>query len=222
MKFRKIIREEIDDLQWIKDVQPNLIFYVTSKLLKPGDIISVTGEMAILDVHNTTWVNNLELEITKVSGKELYHVDFKFVNPESAKKIGFVGGVSEDELAFMPEDGDLIVTSHQKNLNESDDFDWIRDIGPKDIVFRVGDIIRVHNMGTEQSYLNWLGVFAGNYEDGVYGPNIEGEIIDVGQKLMKINTNRGNKIQFPTHNGLPYYIKQTHYDGLDLLYEIIG
>lgn len=229
MKLRKIIKEEVDDLEWIREIKPNLKFYVTSKLLKPGDIISVTGEMAIFDVYDTTWVNNLDLEITTVGGEELHHVDFKFVNPEAARKMGFVGA-NEDELAFMEEDGDLIVNTHQKKLNESDDFGWIRDIGPYDIHFKIGDIIKVHNLGDEQAYLNWLGNYSRYYKNGDYGSNIVGKIIKFNNygdtDYIKIETTKGklgDHISFPTYDTLNQSIKKdSYYDGIDLLYEIIN
>jgi hypothetical protein len=90
-----------------------------------------------------------------------------------------------------------------KESEEADDFAWVNDI-ENEIKFKTGDRVRIHNMGDEDAFINWLGSYARNYKNGVYGKNIEGVVL-VGEfsltdKFNIVNITGGHKddeIYFP-------------------------
>jgi hypothetical protein len=113
----------------------------------------------------------------------------------------------------------------KNNINESEDdgLDWIKDIGPKDMTFRVGDIIKVHNVGDEDAFLSWLGDYSDDYVEGNLGENITGEIEEITVNRISIFvSNIQETIFFPTYSDLEF-LRSNHEDfnGLDMYYEII-
>ena len=102
---------------------------------------------------------------------------------------------------------------------ESDDFQWIRDIENYDYEPRHGDYIEVINLGSEKSFLTWLGDFEYDYIDGYYGPTIKGEVlIGKGNYFELIEENTNTEINFPAISIMHDLTNSEEYPGLKLMY----
>lgn len=118
--------------------------------------------------------------------------------------------------------------TYNKNINESDDdFKWIEDLDPREVNFRIGDVIKVHNVGNELSFLRWLGDFSNDYIDGRFGEFITGKIVNITEDRLEIQElNTDEYIFFPQYHDFEY-LRNTGgwsglgYDGLDMYYEIL-
>lgn len=112
---------------------------------------------------------------------------------------------------------------------EMDDFAWIRDLDPKEITFREGDVIKVRNVGDEDAFISWLGDYGSRYLNNRYGEFITGRIVDVEDKRIQIEEiNTDDYIQFPTYSDMKNlrltggdFTRRT-YIGLDMYYEILN
>jgi len=123
----------------------------------------------------------------------------------------------------------FIVKSTKENINESDEWDWARQVPG---IPMVGDRIRVINTGDEEAFLKWLGGHREKYERGYYGDNIEGIVVRTNMETLRIFINTEdkpssvNRISFPildeeTINGLKINVPNSPYYGLDIKYEPI-
>ena len=109
---------------------------------------------------------------------------------------------------------------------EADDFAWVNDI-ENEIKFKKGERVRIHNMGDKDAFINWLGMYANKYLNGVYGKNIEGTVLE-GEDSMNefsiVNITGGHKddeIYFPYQEKMKNLQSKPIYKGLNLIYEPI-
>jgi len=115
----------------------------------------------------------------------------------------------------------MALTYYIQPLTESTGFEWIDDITPEDIKIKIGDIIKVKNIGDEESFINWLGDYSNSYNHGEYGTNITGEVDGVGKNmfsLSELSTRDG--ISFPNPDKINKF--RVDHKGLDLSYEILN
>lgn len=83
---------------------------------------------------------------------------------------------------------------------ELDDFKWIRDVNLQAPI-ESGQEIIVNNLGDEESFISWLGDYAGEYLEGKYGNPIKGVIWDFayhGETFSIYEENTGDELWFPT------------------------
>jgi hypothetical protein len=52
---------------------------------------------------------------------------------------------------------------------EMDDLQWIKDINPEIERFNTGEIIRVHSVGDEEAFLDFIGMWKDEYLRGDFG-----------------------------------------------------
>lgn len=112
---------------------------------------------------------------------------------------------------------------------EMDDFAWIRDLDPKEITFKKGDVIEVHNVGDKDAFISWLGDYATRYLNNEYGEFITGRIVDIEDKRIQIQEfNTDDYIQFPDYSDMEKlrltggdFTRRT-YIGLNMYYEILN
>lgn len=105
---------------------------------------------------------------------------------------------------------------------EINDFQWITDIDPTEIIFRPGDRVTVHNVGDEKAYISWLGMYDDDYINGNYGEKITGEVIttqededtNLPSEFLLVEDNTGDQIYFP-------YKTKMKDEGLKLIYELL-
>ena len=112
---------------------------------------------------------------------------------------------------------------------EMDDLGWIKDIDPRGMDFRIGDIIKVHNVGDKDAFISWLGDYATRYLNNEYGEFITGTIVDIEVKRIQIEEfNTGDYIQFPDYSDMEKLrltggdFSRKTYVGLDMYYEILN
>ena len=96
------------------------------------------------------------------------------------------------------------ITNQKPKLDESDDFDWVKDEVDRPIRFSIGDKIRVINVGDVETFIDFLGTAGVYYRKGILGPNIEGEIIDGGSEYLFAlrEKNKGKIIFLPSGENL--------------------
>ena len=103
--------------------------------------------------------------------------------------------------------------------DESDDFDWIRDIKDYDFQPRDGDYIEVINLGIEKSFLDWLGDYSDFYTEGLFGPTIKGKVFLLGGNTFELGEMNTNKtIHFPLISFMDRFGESMEYPGLKLMY----
>lgn len=114
---------------------------------------------------------------------------------------------------------------------EMDDLGWIKDIDPREIDFRIGDVIKVHNVGDKDAFMEWIGDYRRSYLNNEYGEFITGRIVYIDDKRMEIevfNRNDYDYIQFPTYSDMVNLrvrggdFHRKPYIGLDMYYEILN
>jgi hypothetical protein len=201
MNLKKVIKENLDDLQWIRDIVGQTFNIGDTVICKPG--------------FNKMWGSD----------------DYGGAGYKEGR-IFTIGKITEDGEILWPEPDApygvytkaVELYSEEKMIKENDDLNWIKDVGPKDMSFRVGDIIKVHNIGDEDAFLNWLGDYSDDYVEGSLGENITGEIETITEERITIfESNTEEIIFFPTYPDIEN-LRSNHedYHGLDMYYEIIG
>jgi hypothetical protein len=109
---------------------------------------------------------------------------------------------------------------------EIDDLQWIKDINPEIERFNVGEIIRVHNVGDEEAFLDFLGVWKDEYLRGDFGPNITGRVSlenHLGTFGLMVKGRDGDmaEIYFPYPRLIKRYQDNGYYPGLGIGYEVL-
>jgi len=169
-------------------------------------------------------------EIIEISGKDVFYKDSKKGYYNDTDVRTFLRNLESGSWVLVSPEGYLLDPiynrTYNKKINESDeDFKWIEDINPKDITFRIGDVIKVHNVGDEDSFLNWLGDFSDDFLDNRFGEFIIGEIVGLDNKRIEIRERYTNEyIFFPTYSDMENLrtgagIGWSSYVGLDMYYE---
>lgn len=105
---------------------------------------------------------------------------------------------------------------------EINSLQWIMDTDPTEIIFQPGDRVTVHNVGDEEPYISWLGMFGDDYINGNYGEKITGKVIDtyeagdtdISNEFILVEDNTGDQIYFP-------YKKLMESNDLKLVYELL-
>ena len=144
----------------------------------------------------------------------------------------FYTGIEYDDILDRYTDLRPIKYSEAKNylMTESEDNElkWIKDIDPKDMTYRIGDTIKVHNLGNEESFLEWLGQFSEDYLDNKFGEFIIGKIVDItnNDRYEIIEHNTKEHIFFPSYTSIIDLRTNQGFGGhvypdLDMYYEIL-
>jgi hypothetical protein len=237
MNLKKIIKEEIDDLQWIKDANPHLP-------KDTEDLKNFIGWSFIWDPSHEKsgrWgYQGRSWEIVEIFEKDGFpwikweNKEFNESNSDTTHE--FLKRINEGVWVLISPEGVLLDPLYNREWNgyqgpritESDDLEWIKNTGvrggPADLV--MGERIRVHNMGSEEGYETWLGIHVDDYKEGLYGEYITGTIVYYHEKdnprLFSFEIkeeNTGNTIYFPGHERIKNHRTQDMYPGLELFYE---
>tara|TARA_R110002020_G_scaffold113236_2_gene260277 strand:- start:18914 stop:20302 length:1389 start_codon:yes stop_codon:yes gene_type:complete len=201
--------KESNDFDWAKETNPIQykdlkgyhFFYGSNP--KKYTIDDVIGDDLIYiwwDAHNDEYDKNTMncdtfIHRVKLGNYKLFDNDNKEVNP---KDLAYTDGTFDDD--------------ERKEIweqDESDDFDWIRNVSLTKYRPRIGEYIEVISIGGNEDYRNWLGDYVYAYEDGMYGKTIKGVVkdpppntdADLGFSLQEENTD--DEIYFPFYE----YIK---------------
>jgi hypothetical protein len=242
MNLKKIIREEIDDMwQNLLQGEPNMwlsyqmiIFDEAPteeeviKLIRDAFKSGILKQEAIDSWENEGIEDEVRIITSRLRETPYLRIDLK-------DGWLYYGSYGYDISKKYPELR-IIKYSEVKDylINESeegDDFAWVNDI-ENEIKFKKGERVRIHNMGDEDAFINWLGMYARNYKNGVYGKNIEGTVeVDKDSmhsmdsfKLINIKSSymdNGDEIYFPYQEKMEDLQSKPIYKGLNLIYEPI-
>lgn len=237
MNLKKIIKEELDDLQWIKDTNPHL-----PKDTK--DLKNFIGWSFIWDPSHEKsgrWgYQGRSWEIVEIFEKDGFpwikweNKEFNEYNSDTTYE--FLKRINEGSWVLISPEGVLLDPLYNREWNgyqgptikESDDLEWIKNTGvrggPADLV--IGERVRVYNIGSEESYQTWLGVYLNKYKKGLYGEHITGTIVGHYQKNSPESSsfeieeeNTLDVIYFPSPERMKTRKTQKTYPGLELFYE---
>ncbi len=178
--------------------------------------------------------NGRQWSIIDIKGDYVYYRDQE-TNQNNDISIGeFLKNLKSGAWTMISPEGILFDPvynrTYNKNIKESTGLEWINDIVPENTDdFRVGDTIKVNNVGDEVSFLNWLGDYSEPYERGVYGDYIIGEVIQVDvDSFILVESKTSDEIYFPKYQKIERLRKRTDdsgsfgdYHGLNIVYEPI-
>lgn len=117
----------MDDFGWMHDIKPTLGQMWDEGLISKGDILVLEGHVANDSGDTTKYFDDFKIKIaTKLRSIR----DSKFIplTKEGSEWVGY----NNTPVWFFHTDGNLLVLDYIKtdeSLNESDDFEWIRDSG---------------------------------------------------------------------------------------------
>ena len=177
MNIRRIIREELDDLQWIRDVKTNdtiakEIYDKLNWIKRPNVAIDyVTNPWNKLIPLFAVRKRNLSDSILPIISPGSFHNGFKDYVRENY-------GISDmsDIRKVYNKIKELMGDKIHRNINESEDFDWIKDVEPR-LPLRVGTCLTFKHSKEEEE---WVEDEYGNMIDhGKMNWHITSKFIDV-------------------------------------------
>ena len=134
MNLKNIIKEEMDDLGWVKNTYPTLGDAWDDGLINRGDILTLSGTLVDTNGRNPIEVDDLKIKIDKKSEK-INASYFYLLNDKYTKHLGVESDYRdrEEKIRFYTTDGKLRILELIKanNINESDELDWVKDIEPR-------------------------------------------------------------------------------------------
>jgi len=129
----------------------------------------------------------------------------------------------------------LFLRKVSDSINESKEFDWVESALDKQIDFIPGDEIKVINVGREDAFIRYLGVYGRPYRFGAFGPNITGVVVEdsgvqssgnfiLEVKRMYNGEEEFDRIWFPYPEELNRLKSRSgdYYKDLDIQYEYLG
>lgn len=228
-----LIRESEDEWGWVKE----------SKLSLPQnkkELEEFIGWSFVWDISGKRigdWgYNGRQWLIINIKGNLVYYRDQETNGNNDISIGGFLNNLKSGSWTMISPEGILFDPvynrTYNKNINESTGLEWMDDIVPENTDdFRVGDIIKVNNVGNEEAFLNWLGDFRFNYLNGTYGEDIKGEVTGVYEddSFTVKEENTGDAIYFPKYRKMERLRQGTddgssfgEYNGLNMIYELLN
>ena len=115
MNLKRIIREEINnDMSWVDESMPTLNDALYNRLLKVGDIVTLSGWLVDLDHTLGIKADNLKVKIEELGEAGLSKagngISSSYFTPLQKEYWGHLGYIDEP-LRFAKEDGNLLVVS---------------------------------------------------------------------------------------------------------------
>ena len=126
MNLKKIIKEELYGLEWIKNIKPTLNDAFEQGTLKKGDVLTLSGELADCDAKTKIEVNDFKIKITKLR-KKINNSHFIPLQKKYWEHLEYDG---KGDTRFYTSDGKMKIEDHHNELMESNDLQWIKDIKP--------------------------------------------------------------------------------------------
>lgn len=190
MDIKRIILEEINDFDWIKDSKPTLGELFNSNILKNGDIIYLRGNVHHgNESHGFMYVDKLVL---RWIGDEFVN----HIGPQEVNDWLGIEDISHKYLMTKKDMDSLVVLDIKKKsnwwdkLNEQDDFDWIKALP--------GDRFDVD---TTEDYVDIWPIFEKFFMDeGIWIESGKVKSSDYdGAFYIEVRTNKGDDITITMH-----------------------
>ena len=179
--------------------------------------------------------NGRQWLIINIKGNLVYYRDQETNGNNDISIGGFLNNLKSGSWTMISPEGILFDPvynrTYNKNINESTGLEWMNDIVPENTDdFRVGDIIKVNNVSNEEAFLSWLGDFSNKYEEGYYGDNIIGEVIEITEDSFVLEEFKTkDEIYFPKYRKMEMLRQGSHgsssfgdYNGLNMIYELLN
>ena len=176
MNLKNIIKEEMGELDWIKDTYLTLGDAWDDGLINRGDVLTLSGTLVDTSGRNPIEVDDLKIKIDKNYNK-INASYFYLLNDKYAEHLGVESDYREEKLRFDIADGRLIILELIKanNINESDELDWVKDIEPRPPL-KIGTCLTFKQYEEEE---DWVEDEYGNMVDhGKMDWHIIGKFID--------------------------------------------
>lgn len=178
MNLKNIIKEEMDDLGWVKNTYPTLGDAWDDGLINRGDILTLSGTLVDTNGRNPIEVDDLKIKIDKKSEK-INASYFYLLNDKYAKHLGVESDYRDrkEKIRFYTTDGKLRILEliRANNINESDELDWVKDIEPR-LPLKIGTCLTFKQYEEEE---DWVEDEYGNMVDhGKMNWHIIGKFID--------------------------------------------
>jgi hypothetical protein len=213
---------ESDEWDWVREAKPEIWRIEDFEIGMVGDWYYKNYEITIKDcevIYIEDDFCGVDCVMVRLNENQDHFISWGC--PDGIGKCLWVTGVDQHNP--------FIVKSAKENINESDEWEWARQVPG---IPMVGDRIRVINIGDEEAFLRWLGDYREKYERGYYGDNIEGIVVWTDMESSRILINTEDKpssvdiISFPildeeTINDLKINVPNNDYYGLDIKYEPI-
>jgi hypothetical protein len=209
MNLKKIIKESLDEFDWIRDTEPSSPHVPYSGM-----------KFKIKDAEETSGVIYTISDITDT------HMIINWIDPSDGEYRENFRWPLKHYFGFV-DNGDVEIV--YENLNESEnDFAWINDFEQPEIKFKKGERVRIHNIGDKDAFINWLGMYGNRYLNGDFGKNIEGVVLvdefSLTGEFSIVNVTGGrthDEIYFPYQTKMESLNDKHQYTGLNLIYELI-
>ena len=223
MDIKKIIREEIGDFNWAKEINPIQCKDLRGYYFNYG---SDTKKYTIISIELDDYADELIIHYKYPNSSEYEHTHMKGDTFIYRVKLGDYRLYDKNGNDVDPRN--LVYTDNtfddgeRKEIWEQDGLDWIRDVEDYDYEPKHNDYIEVINIGSEKAFLDWLGIWKDDYLDGLFGTTIKGKVfISTGISLEEENTDRN--IAFPSIRVMHKLTNSEEYSGLKLMYKpLIG
>ena len=123
--IRRIIREEMDDLEWIKENPIEV-----GKCFRIYDLDgNVDATVTIKEIEQREWKDNIRQKGGKFNPDDII-IHLVGVTQKDKKRVGPNYRISYNDLVYNINNGFEVPTDCGNSINESDDLQWIKDIKP--------------------------------------------------------------------------------------------
>ena len=114
MNLKRIIKEEMNGLEWIKNVKPTLNDAFEQGTLKKGDVLTLSGELADCDAKTKIEVNDFKIKITKLR-KKINNSHFIPLQKKYWEHLEYNG---KGDTRFYTSDGKMKIEDHHNESNK--------------------------------------------------------------------------------------------------------
>jgi hypothetical protein len=201
--YIKESEEEMEDpFKWVKEVEPPYVG-MKFKIIDPETPKIV---YTIRDMNET-------------------HMYLDWIDPNDYKEMKNFRWPIKHYLDFAIH-GNIEVVNDTITESEEDEWAWAKESIFVDKV-SMGDKVRVYNTGSEEAFLYWLSSYRENYENGLYGKDIEGVVIAEEEEAFCLSVkgyegDTDSTIYFPYKSHMEFLESiDEGYEGLSIKYEII-
>jgi hypothetical protein len=114
MNIRRIIREELNDFDWVDEVRPTLSVAFEEGLIKKGDVLTLSGRLTDSEGRYPIQVSDFKIKIETIQGpdniyKDITHSFFIPLQEKYFEHLGYNESVPGDSIRFADTDGELEV-----------------------------------------------------------------------------------------------------------------